>query len=78
MKTKTVEYWADLPSNWHTKEQLTMGSPHLNNSLLPYPAPEGWKRVKVMVELPIWGDEVDYTVKADSKIEKGAGFQQDS
>lgn len=77
MRTKIVEYWVDLHPNWHDPTNLQCGMPYLNNQAPSHPKyGDGVKRIKVSVELPIWGEEVDITVDATSTVEKDKGFQE--
>lgn len=76
MKTKTVEYWLDLHPNWHDPSNLAYGMPFLQNQAPTFPkCDDGVKRIKILVELPVWGDEIDLTVEATTSVEKEKGFQ---
>ena len=76
MKTKTVEYWVELYPNWHDPSILGYGMPILSNQAPTFPkCGDGVKRVKILVELPVWGEEVDLTVVATTSVEQEKGFQ---
>ncbi len=76
MKTKTIEYWVDLNPNWHDPSNLEHGIPFLSNQAPTFPkCGDGVKRIKILVELPVWGDEIDLTVAATTSVEQEKGFQ---
>lgn len=74
MKTKKVYYYVDLTPNWHNQNDTSWNStPFLNNKPFNYEKAAGQRRIKVCVELPVFGDEVDGFVEANSK-EMTSGF----
>lgn len=68
MKTKKVTYYADLLPGWHDDKMIV---PFLSDEA-PTHKTEGTKRVKVIVELPVFGGsaEIDNTVEASTEVQE--------
>ena len=72
MKTKTLEYYADLMSGWQDMQfpPYFMGKSALGQK------PEGYRRVKIIVELPVFGGTADVDQIIETKsFDEPTGFQ---
>ena len=65
MKTKTLTYYVDLMAGWQDMpfQPCMSDTPMINNKI------EGDKRVKVTVELPVFGGSADLDMSIDSVTE---------
>jgi len=74
MTTKTIEYYVDLSPCW---DALAV-DPYVMASPPSYPKDPNHKRVKIMIELPIFGYDSDMVVMSDSReINTGNGVKHE-
>ena len=72
MKTKSVEYFVDLVPGWQDNNCAPCLSPTVYGNLQT-----GFKRIKIVVELPCFGGSLDITQTIGSvSKEVPSGFQQ--
>ena len=72
MKTKKCYYWVDLMPNWDKQfGTVPCPTPFLSSDAPRCELMEGYKRVKVCVELPVFGEETDLTYATSEEVKGG-------